>query len=177
MSESSEEAQIKPQSSDKQWQWAYPTVEGIPPSPRGGHTATLVGASLVIFGGHYYAGKKEGFVYLNDTIVLDVNDNRWYRPRINGTPPAPRYGHTSVLAGSRVVLFGGRGANSAHFRDLHALDPVTMTWYQGPEGGNAPGGRLDHSANLVGSKMFIFGGWNQDIFYNDLHVLDLALMA
>lgn len=126
-SETSEEQEIKQPSGEKSWQWAYPTVEGIPPSQRGGHTATLVGASLVIFGGHYYAGKKEGFVYLNDTVVLDVNENRWYRPRINGTPPISRYGHTAVLAGSRVVLFGGRGQGSVHFRDLHALDPVTMT--------------------------------------------------
>jgi hypothetical protein len=35
---------------ERRWQWAYPTVEGVPPSPRGGHTATLAGASLLIFG-------------------------------------------------------------------------------------------------------------------------------
>jgi len=28
----------------------------VPPCPRGGHSATLTGASLVIFGGHYYEG-------------------------------------------------------------------------------------------------------------------------
>lgn len=27
--------------------------------------------------GHYYAGKDKGYVYLNDTYVLDVNANRW----------------------------------------------------------------------------------------------------
>ena len=161
----------------RSWQWAYPTIEGVPPSPRGGHTATLVGASLIVFGGHYYAGKNDGFIYLNDTIVLDVNDNRWYRPKLNGIPPPARYGHSAVLAGSRIVIFGGRGGNSAHFRDLHALDPLTMTWYQGPEGGNAPLGRLNHSASLIGTRMFIFGGWNKDAFFNDLFVLDLAAMA
>lgn len=161
----------------RNWQWAYPTIEGVAPSPRGGHSATLVGASLIIFGGHYYAGKNDGFVYLNDTIVLDVNDNRWYRPKLNGIPPPARYGHSAVLAGSRIVIFAGRGPNSQHFRDLHALDPLTMTWYQGPEGGNAPLGRLNHSASLIGTKMFVFGGWNKDSFFNDLFVLDLAAMA
>jgi host cell factor len=52
-----------------------------------------------------------------------------------------------------------------------------MTWYQGPEGGNAPLGRLNHSASLIGTKMYIFGGWNKDVFFNDLFVLDLAAMA
>ena len=178
-SEKSSNSFLVPKTANKlrSWQWAYPTIEGVPPSPRGGHSATLVGASLIIFGGHYYAGKSEGFVYLSDTIVLDVNDNRWYRPKLNGIPPGPRYGHTAVLAGSRIVIFGGRGPSGVHYRDLHALDPITMTWYQGPEGGNAPMGRLNHSASLISTKMYIFGGWNKETFFNDMYVLDLAAMA
>jgi len=100
----------------------------VPPTPRGGHTATLTGASLVIFGGHYYEGANSGFVYLNDTHVLDVNSSRWFKPKISGTPPPARYGHTAVLAGARIIVFGGKGQKSV-FRDLHALDPITMTWY------------------------------------------------
>ena len=38
----------------------------------------MSGASIVIFGGHYYAGKNVGYVYLNDTYILDVNANRWH---------------------------------------------------------------------------------------------------
>ena len=64
---------------------------------------------------------------MNDTIVLDVNENRWYRPQINGTPPRARYAHSAVIAGSRVIIFGGKGPQGAHYRDLHALDPVSMT--------------------------------------------------
>jgi len=64
------------------------------------------------------------------------------------------------------------------FRDLHALDPVTMTWYQGPEGSGSPSARFGHSSSLVsGSKMLIFGGWNGKLFYNDLYLLDLEVMA
>ena len=100
----------------------------MPPTPRGGHSATLTGASLVIFGGHYYEGKDTGFTYLNDTHVLDVNSSRWIKPKISGTPPPPRYGHSSVLAGARIIIFGGKG-NKTVFRDLHALDPLTMTWF------------------------------------------------
>ena len=131
----------------------------------------------MIFGGHYYEGKQSGFTYLNDTHVLDVNSSRWIKPRISGTPPPPRYGHTAVLAGARIIIFGGKGSNTV-FRDLHALDPLTMTWFQGPEGGGAPASRFDHSANLVnGTKMVIFGGWNGNDFFNDVYVLDLQMMA
>lgn len=125
---------------------------------------------------------------------MDVNANRWnvislqnnintynkiiQKPKISGTPPAPRYNHSAILAGSRIIVFGGKGENNVAFRDLHALDPVTMTWYQGPEGSGSPSARFGHSASLVnGSKMLIFGGWNGKLFYNDLYLLDLEVMA
>ena len=61
----------------RRWQWAYPIIEGVSPCQRGGHSATLSGASIIIFGGHYYTGKTEGYAYLNDTYVLDVNANKF----------------------------------------------------------------------------------------------------
>jgi Rab9 effector protein with kelch motifs len=88
-------------------------------------------------------------------------------------PPEPRYYHTSCLVGPRIIIFGGKGKNKV-FRDLHALDPVTMTWFQGPEGGGAPCARYGHSANIVNNtKMYIFGGSNGTQYFNDLYILDL----
>ena len=36
--------------STRKWQWAPPLIEGVPPSPRGGHTATKTGGCIIIFG-------------------------------------------------------------------------------------------------------------------------------
>mmetsp|Transcript_18800 Transcript_18800/g.21242 ORF Transcript_18800/g.21242 Transcript_18800/m.21242 type:complete len:407 (-) Transcript_18800:331-1551(-) len=161
----------------RRWQWAFPQIDGLAPKARGGHSANLVGSSIIIFGGHYFSGGKEGYVYLNDTHVLDVNNNKWIKPRTQGTPPLARYGHTATLAGNRIIIFGGKGKKK-HFRDLHALDPVTMTWYQGPEGGSAPTARHGHSATLVNNtKVFIFGGCQNQTFFDDLHILDLEAMS
>ena len=44
-------------SQERKWLWAFPQIEGVPPAPRGGHSATLTGASLVVFGGQFYEGK------------------------------------------------------------------------------------------------------------------------
>jgi len=53
-----------------------------------------------------------------------------------------------------------------------------MTWYQGPQGAGAPNARFNHSANIVGgTKMYVFGGWDGKIYYNDVCVLDLEIMA
>ena len=99
------------------------------------------------------------------------------KPKTSGTPPAPRYAHSAVLAGSKVIIFGGKGEKTV-FRDLYALDPVTMTWLQGPEGIGSPSARFGHSASLVGgTKILIFGGWNGKEYFNDLYILDLEVMA
>eukprot|EP00434_Breviolum_minutum_P011145 symbB.v1.2.009833.t1/scaffold635.1/size178188/4 len=169
---------------ERLWQWARPQVEGEGPCARGGHTATLVGptdpqkpsARIVIFGGHYDGGSGAGFVYLNDTHVLDIDENNWTVPRCRGTAPEPRYGHAAALVGGRVVYFGGRGRTSC-FRDLHALDTSSHTWFQGPSSGGAPSARHGHTANLHGTRLYVFGGTSSGTYFGDLHCLDLASMA
>jgi hypothetical protein len=47
------------------------TTSGTLPSTRGGHSATLVGSIMVVFGGHYYVGQSK-FAYLNELHVLDL---------------------------------------------------------------------------------------------------------
>ena len=34
----------------RKWQWASPLIEGVPPCPRGGHSATKTGGCIIIFG-------------------------------------------------------------------------------------------------------------------------------
>lgn len=170
---------------ERRWQWARPQVEGVAPCARGGHTATLVGpiepqkisARIVVFGGHYGGGEETGYVYCNDTFVLDVDENTWFQPRCRGTPPEARYGHSASLVGTRVVFFGGQGRNGTHFRDLHALDASSMTWYQGPSSGGAPAARHGHTSTLCGTRLLVFGGACRQKYFGDLHCLDLSSMA
>lgn len=167
---------------ERTWQWARPQVEGAGPCARGGHSATLVhhskaSAKIVLFGGHYDAGQSsEGFTFLNDVHILDIDENKWFQPRARGTPPEPRYGHSAALVGSRVVYFGGKGKEAA-LRDLHALDSTSFTWYQGPASGGAPSARHGHTATLHGTRLFVFGGACGMKYYGDLYCLDLASMA
>lgn len=50
--------------------------------------------------------------YLNDLRILDTENFIWSRLRVSGTPPLPRYGHTSNISGSDIVVFGGWSVNS-----------------------------------------------------------------
>jgi len=170
---------------ERTWQWARPQVEGTGPCPRGGHSATLVGptdpsrasARIFLFGGHYDSGESRGgYHYMNDSHILDIDENMWLTPRCRGTAPEPRYGHSAALVGTRIVFFGGKGKQK-HFRDLHALDAAALTWYQGPSSGGAPSARHGHSATLHGTRLYVFGGVCGGQYFGDLHCLDLSSMA
>jgi hypothetical protein len=39
--------------------------------------------------------------------------------------------------------------------------------------GPGPGGRCLHTMNLIGSKLFVFGGWSVKGYLNDIWALDL----
>ena len=110
------------------WYWASAVAEGIPPCARGGHSATLVGSSLVIFGGHYYQDKTTGFVYLNDTHYLDVKKSKWVKPYCSGDIPPPRYNHTAVYAAGFIIIFGGKGPKTTVYNDLYTFNPKTYEW-------------------------------------------------
>lgn len=58
-----------------------------------------------------------------------------------------------------LVLFGGEVANGTFVNDLWSFNMSTMQWKLLP--GNAvssPPGLASHTANVVGDKLFIFGG-------------------
>ena len=79
--------------------------EDIPPSLLGGHSATLVGSFIVVFMGHYYAMKNEGFIYLNDTYFLDVKQSKWIKPYCTGKI----YNQSAIYAGGIIIVFCGKG--------------------------------------------------------------------
>lgn len=60
---------------------------------------------------------------------------------------------------------------------------VQMAWYQprmkypaGIKADTVPGPRAAHSCNLIGSTLYVFGGWNGKCGLNDLHALNVESM-
>lgn len=150
---------------------------GPPPSARGGHTATLVGSKIYVFGGHELRGAGKGFLYHNGVHVFDTKEQKWGPfHRLRGTPAAPRYGHSACLLGSRIIIFGGKGGPNIYFQDLHALDVETCTWYKGPSRGGDPAPRFWHTSAISDNQMYVFGGARDTVLLGDLHALDLKTM-
>lgn len=51
--------------------------------------------------------------------------------------------------------------------------PATRQWSRSLPAGPRPSGRYGHTLNILGSKIFIFGGQVEGIFMNDLAAFDL----
>lgn len=94
----------------------------------------------------------------------------WSVPAIEGVPPCARGGHSTVLADTHLLVFGGHyfGGDGAfvYLNDLYRLDLNTSTWYEivfKDQDAVLPRPRYNHSALLLngGTRMFVFGGRGQ----------------
>lgn len=165
--------------------WSTPHVVGDVPVPLRAMTCTAVGKKLVVFGG------GDGPAYYNDVYVLDTVNFRWSKPRILGDKvPSRRRAHTACLYKNGIYVFGG-GDGVRALNDIWRLDvsDVTkMSWklISGPSSADgrspaAAGGGKDvrpkargyHTANMVGSKLIIYGGSDGGECFNDVWVYDV----
>ncbi|KAG2694614.1 hypothetical protein I3760_08G153900 [Carya illinoinensis] len=96
----------------------------------------------------------------------------WLYPKVLGSNPSERWGHSACCSPGVVYVFGGC-CGGLHFSDVLALHLDSMVWNTLVTTGQGPGPRDSHSAVLVGHRMIVFGGTNGSKKLNDLHVLDL----
>ncbi|KAH8682173.1 hypothetical protein BX600DRAFT_447906 [Xylariales sp. PMI_506] len=157
--------------------WSSPLVLGDVPVPLRAMTCTAVGKKLVVFGG------GDGPAYYNDVYVLDTVNFRWQKPRISGDKiPSARRAHTACLYKNGIYVFGG-GDGVRALNDIWRLDVTDtnkMTWklISWPSSGtpgldNKPKPRGYHTANMVGSKLIIYGGSDGGECFNDVWVYDV----
>lgn len=130
--------------------------------------------------------KETGFApkYNDDIRQLDTDTMIWTRPRIGGQCPTGRYGHSTILMGSKLVIFGGWGrggcqtqesVNNARAFSLQVLDVTNMTWYVPRRLGKKPFKHTyNHGAVLAGSStVLMFGGFDGRQPTNDFVVMNI----
>ena len=65
--------------------WSRPAWCGTAPIEREGHTASVVGDRVYVFGGTWVDDDSNS-VYLNDLHVLDADTVTWAQPATSGEP-------------------------------------------------------------------------------------------
>ncbi|MEW5317519.1 MAG: hypothetical protein WDW38_008807 [Sanguina aurantia] len=124
------------------WTWKDIEVEGLLPPPRHSHSSgCLAGTCLLVYGGAGYSGP------LSDVWVFNTLTRSWSRPTVRGSHPAAREMHTGLMLDStRMLVYGGRGANNKVLCDVAILDATKMTWTQREP---TPFARCAHSSVLI----------------------------
>ena len=91
----------------------------------------------------------------------------------NNRGMSAREGHSAVAVESMLVVFGGCFLDKYCFNDINVLDTNKMRWVTPVVDGERPAPREGHSAALVGTSMYVFGGSGEVGYLNDVQVLDL----
>ena len=91
--------------------WVVPKVSGMPPLEREGHTSTMVGPLMYVYGGSSEVG------YLDDVYALNVNPGlpgsgeelpmAWGHIDVSGPQPVGREGHSACSVRCSHIYFGG----------------------------------------------------------------------
>lgn len=142
--------------------WEVLKSDDKAPSPRREHTAVFTGKTgnpnsankMVVWGGcHSEIGYFCNELY-NDGAVYDVATGSW--EKMNPTnAPSPRRGHSAVLAGDKLIIWGGQSRNG-YLNDGAIYDIANDEWLE--LNYHAPSARAWHQAVWNGSRMIIWGG-------------------
>ena len=169
------------------------------PQRRCGHTCHAVGTELLVFGGMGNVG--EGSIFFNDLLLITLqvsglghNEQQkhytWRTVRASGTPPCPRYCHSSAISKDQMFIFGGWDLES-FYGDLHVYNRLSNTWSEVQTTGSIPRPCCQlASTHFTGSMtsgkgyLLLFGGCyrsnNHDpesvVFLDEFRILDLDLL-
>ncbi|KAI8036486.1 hypothetical protein M5D96_010792 [Drosophila gunungcola] len=159
------------------WEWRkmYPESpdSGLPPCPRLGHSFTMVGEKIFLFGGLANESddpKNNIPKYLNDLYILDTrgvhsHNGKWIVPKTYGDSPPPRESHTGISFASKItgnlnlLIYGGM--SGCRLGDLWLLDTETMTWDNvtlDTVEENVPRARAGHCAVGIQSRLYVWSG-------------------
>ncbi|KAG4414932.1 hypothetical protein IFR04_011955 [Cadophora malorum] len=131
---------------------------------------------------------KEGDIYLMGGLINSstVKGDLWmveaggnmacYPLATTAEGPGPRVGHASLLVGNAFIVYGGdtkMDDSDVLDETLYLLNTSTRQWSRAVPAGPRPSGRYGHSLNILGSKIYVFGGQVEGYFMNDLVAFDL----
>ena len=97
---------------------------------------------------------------------------------VTGKTPCGRGGVSVVLSDSKLISFGGHWFETdnkfCYSDETWLLNIEQLSWHLKKCSGELPGPRYGHTAHILGTRMFIFGGKGPNgIFYNQVFFLDL----
>ncbi|KAM0923666.1 hypothetical protein ACQ4PT_005400 [Festuca glaucescens] len=153
------------------------------PNGRFGHSCTLVGDALVMFGGINDRGLR-----LNDTWIGQIISEEpckmrisWRLLEVGPITPSPRGAHAACCLDDKfIVIHGGIGVHGSRLGDTWLLDLSdglrSGSWRQMEDTGPFPSPRSGHTLTWIGeTHLVLFGGRGSEYdVLNDVWLFDIG---
>ncbi|XP_063770698.1 uncharacterized protein LOC134905261 isoform X2 [Pseudophryne corroboree] len=153
--------------------WVPVKTSGSLPDARLGHAFATVGQQIYMFGGCSADG-----VYYRDMYMLDTATLSWQCYEVKGENPVGRQFHSFTAHHDKdIYLFGGLVETEHKTEmlkcDLMKLSLAKMKWKMPLYFGIPPACRYKHTTFVLQSHLFVFGGRNEEIDFNDVMTMRL----
>jgi len=89
-----------------------------------------------------------------------------------GAAPTSRFKHTSTVVGKHLIIIGGQETDVKRFNDIIYYDTETNVFSQPTIRGDKVPNFSRHTACLVGSKIYVYGGFDGFGTNFDLNIFD-----
>ncbi|CDO72998.1 hypothetical protein BN946_scf185007.g52 [Trametes cinnabarina] len=141
-------------------EWTRIFVDGASPSGRTGHTVTMIGPRIYVFGGEAYSD------YFDDIWCFDLA-TRAYPPSAQSHSPRRYYCGPSKISLTAVLI---STISSALLCTV--ISKPTWELLDPPKGAPRPSRRSGHSCVAYKDQLIIFGGTDGKYHYNDIWAFD-----
>ena len=165
------------------WEKHATSKRRVAPEPFEYAVAVTIEGTIYRFGGRRY----DGDVATNDLWTLSRTETGGFtwsfiKYQSDKESPSPRYGHTGWQYAGKVWIFGGKGHLPQRYLHDHgdvegvivitnnqllSYDPNTNKWINPQCFGEVPSPRTDHSSTIFREKVFLFGGYNENLGFLD----------
>ena len=157
------------------WKFRVRDKGELRPIVREGHTFSLVGKKLVLYGGF-------NNTCFQDVFIFDPSMQRWIKPEVTGEVPLEgRHGHSACVYKKSLVVFGGQKDYNHELRYRECLNEVRIfsayknSWEKVKTRGPTIEPRRNHASAIYDRVMYIYGGINTEGHYlRDLWSLNLS---
>jgi hypothetical protein len=75
---------------------------------------------------------------LNDVWIYNIAERQWFQPLPTKVQPPPRWLHSAVNVGGKMVIFGGVANNLMLLNDVWVYDPPSNKWERAEVGQDLP---------------------------------------
>lgn len=168
------------------WEWRHVRPKApkndAPPCPRLGHSFTMIGSQVFLFGGlaNDSDDPKDNIPrYLNDLYVLDTRPGQpvmqWEKPVCFGNAPSPRESHSAIAYIPKSSSTNSTTANNNNLSTNTNNNNTNNTSSLSSSNG-CPTSTSSNGVSTAGAKLIIYGGM-AGCRLDDIHILDISTMT